>query len=62
MPKEMYRITINIERDSFDPMTDEQWKTYCAKMDEEDFNNPFTDVVETAMEIEALMRTTKGAV
>jgi len=56
MPKEMYRITINIERDSFDPMTDEQWKTYCAKMDEEDFNNPFADVVETAMEIEATLR------
>jgi len=52
----MYRITINIERDSFDPMTDEQWKTYCAKMDEEDFNNPFADVVETAMEIEATLR------
>ena len=56
MPKDIYRVTINIEREGFEPMTDEQWLRFSDKMDEEDFNNPFADVVETAMEIEATLR------
>ena len=59
MPKDIYRITVNVHREHFDPMTDEQWQTYCDKMDEESFDNPFADVIETAMEIEATLRENK---
>jgi len=56
MVKDTYRVTINIEREHFEPMTDEQWIMFSDKMDEQSFDNPFADVVETAMEIEATIR------
>mgnify|MGYP000052900972 CR=1 FL=1 len=59
MVKDTYQVTLDIEREAFDPMTNEQWDLFKEKMDEQDFDNPFYSCVEIAMEIEATVREDK---
>jgi hypothetical protein len=53
--KDTYIIKIEVEREAFDPMTDQQWETFKSRMDEEDFNNPTSSCIEIAMEIQAVI-------
>ena len=56
MSKDIYKVTLDLEREAFDPMTDEQWQLFEDKMDGEGFDEPFAIFIETAMEIEASIR------